>query len=324
MLPTHAENRNPTLECDDEWMTWSDSRSMVRPTVNASPTATSFAECIRSPGPMIAVELRPPRSDLGYAESRDAWMGLNTSVRRLLAKGTPLLLTDGAVGTKEEENLQHLITNLDEEAARELVCPFLTTKHTLEYCEWYAARALDARCDSLTVLGGDKHVGAPRCVPHGYVLRQHLKERNPELTLGAWANPHRHIETQADFVSNANYTADFFLTQLVSHHDIERVQAFQSALAAREVAIEPVWGVFFYRSANRKTLERLSEFFPIPVEAILADFASGLSPIELCATTILALRGVGANKVYISNLHPERAATQLRQIQSAMSEMSPL
>ena len=267
---------------------------------------------------MIAVELRPPRTDLGDDASRDAWMGLHSSVRRLLAKGTPMLLTDGAVGTAEEENLHHLVTNLDDDAPRELVCPFLTTKHTLEYCEWYAARALDARCDSLTVLGGDKHAGAPRCVPHGYVLRQHLRNRFPELQLGAWANPHRGLEEQADFVANATYTADFFLTQLVSHHDVERVQGFQAALKQRGVTIPAVWGVFFYRSANRKTLERLSQFFPIPVEAILSDFDSGMTPVEVCAATIKALRNVGAEKVYISNLHPERAAQQLRAITAAV------
>jgi 5,10-methylenetetrahydrofolate reductase len=267
---------------------------------------------------MIAVELRPPRTDLGDDASRDAWMGLHSSVRRLLAKGTPMLLTDGAVGTSEEENLHHLVTNLDADAPRELVCPFLTTKHTLEYCEWYAARALDAHCDSLTVLGGDKNVGAPRCVPHGYVLRQHLRTRFPELQLGAWANPHRVLEEQADFVANEAYSADFFLTQLVSHHDVDRVQGFQDALSARGVTLPAVWGVFFYRSANRKTLERLSQFFPIPVEAILSDFASGMSPIEICATTIRTLRSVGANKVYISNLHPERAASQLKAIMAAV------
>jgi len=269
---------------------------------------------------MIAVELRPPRSDLGGEASRDAWMGLNSNVRRLLARGTPMLLTDGAVGTAEEENLHHLITNLDEDAARELVCPFLTTKHTLEYCEWYAARALDARCDSLTVLGGDKDIGAPRCVPHGYVLRQHLQKRFQELHLGAWANPHRDIERQAEFVADAGYTASFFLTQLVTHHDLDKVKAFQSAIKQRGVMIPALWGVFFYRSANRKTLERLSRFFPIPVEDILADFAEGLSPVELCAKTILALREVGASKVYISNLHPERAASQLKAIKKALGD----
>ena len=108
------------------------------------------------------------------------------------------------------------------------------------------------------------------------------------------------------------------MTQLVSHHDVKRVQDFQDALKARGVTLPAVWGVFFYRSANRKTLDRLSQFFPIPVEAVLDDFASGMDPIEMCATTIRTLRSVGANKVYVSNLHPERAANQLRAIVNAV------
>ncbi|MDP6946819.1 MAG: hypothetical protein QF464_21900, partial [Myxococcota bacterium] len=233
-------------------------------------------------------------------------MSLHSSVRRLLALGTPMLLTDGAVGAAEEENLHHLVTNLDPEAPRGLVCPFLTTKHTLEYCEWYAARALDAGCDTLTVLGGDKHVGAPRCVPHGYVLRQHLRSRFPEFVLGAWSNPHRDIEQQADFVAAEDYAADFFLTQLVSHHDRARVDAFQTALTARNVTTPAVWGVFFYRSANPKTLERLNQFFPVPIEGIASDFASGMTATGVCAKTIRELRALGADKIYVSNLHPDR------------------
>jgi len=263
---------------------------------------------------MIAVELRPPRADLAHDASMDAWMSLHSSARRLLARGTPMLLTDGAVGTREEENLHHLVTNLDEDTPRSLVCPFLTTKHTLEYCSWYAARTLDAGCDSLTVLGGDKHVGAPRCVPHGYVLRQHLRARYPELLLGAWANPHRDLAQQSDFVAADDYTADFYLTQLVSHHDLERVAGLQSALVERGVTLPGVWGVFFYRSANPQTLEHLSRFFPIPVERIKADFADGMSAIEVCAKTIRELRALGADKVYVSNLHAERAPTQLAAI----------
>lgn len=292
--------------------------SRVRGPVTTPSQDPSFARHVQASGPMIAVELRPPRADLGRDASMDAWMGLHSSVRRLLAVDTPLLLTDGAVGTAEEENLHHLVTNLDPEVPRALVCPFLTAKHTLEYCEWYAARALDACCDALTVLGGDKGVGHPRCVPHGYLLRQHLKKRFPELLLGAWANPHRDIAQQADFVAAAEYSAEFFLTQLVSHHNLDLVERFQSALATRSVSTPAVWGVFFYRSANPATLRRLSEFFPIPVEAVGADFRSGMSAIEVCAKTIRSLRSVGADKVYVSNLHPERAPTQLAAIKALL------
>ena len=48
----------------------------------------------------------------------------------------------------------------------------------------------------------------------------------PWLRLGGWANPHRHPEEQAEFLSWPDAHADFFLTQVVSHHSAGRVEAF--------------------------------------------------------------------------------------------------
>ena len=45
------------------------------------------------------------------------------------------------------------------------------------------------RLPSLVVLGGDKHLGRPRCVEHAWQLRQQIRARHPELELGGWANP---------------------------------------------------------------------------------------------------------------------------------------
>jgi hypothetical protein len=38
------------------------------------------------------------------------------------------------------------------------------------------------------------------------------------------------------------------------------------------------------------------------VEELVRDFESGMSPVEVCAATIRALREIGADKVYVSNL----------------------
>src|SRR5437762_1334693 len=75
---------------------------------------------------------------------------------------------------------------------------------------------------SLVVLGGDKHVGAPRCVEHAWQLREKIKAHVPALTLGGWANPHADAQTQAGFMASS-FFADFFLTQVVSHHDQAKV-----------------------------------------------------------------------------------------------------
>jgi len=279
---------------------------------------TTLLEQLQSPEPMISVELRPPRADLESVECIDTWMAMHGTVRRLSRRQVPLFITDGAVGTEEEENLHHLVNNLDQALSRQLLCPFLTTKHSLEYCQWFAARAVEAGCTALTVLGGDRNVGAPRCVPHGYVLRQKLRESFPDLALGGWANPHRDPERQVGFLSNDTFNADFYLTQLVTHHHIGAVDGFLDELKRRDVTIPGVWGVFFYRSANPRTLARLSEFIEVPIEGLKADFASGLKPAQVCAKTIRALLDRGVTNIYVSNLHPERAPRQLKAIMRAL------
>ncbi|MFT5684403.1 MAG: 5,10-methylenetetrahydrofolate reductase [Myxococcota bacterium] len=279
---------------------------------------TTLLEQLQSPEPMISVELRPPRADLASVDCIDTWMAMHGTVRRLSSRKVPLFITDGAVGTEEEENLHHLVNNLDEALSRQLLCPFLTTKHSLEYCQWFAARAVEAGCSALTVLGGDRNVGAPRCVPHGYVLRQKIRESFPDLALGGWANPHRSPERQVQYLADPSFYADFYLTQLVSHHHIGAVDAFLGELDRKGVTIPGVWGVFFYRSANPRTLARLSEFIEVPIDGLKADFASGLKPAEVCAKTIRALMDRGITNIYVSNLHPERAPRQLKAIMRAV------
>ena len=72
--------------------------------------------------------------------------------------------------------------------------------------------------------------------------------------------------------------------------------------------------MFFYRSANAKTLETLSSFFPVPVEQLTAEFAEGITAEEICARSIRELRAIGAEKVYVSNLGERGARGRLRRI----------
>ena len=41
------------------------------------------------------------------------------------------------------------------------------------------------------------------------------------------------------------------------------------------MALPGVFGVFFYRSANPRTLEALKGFLPVPAEGLTREFASG-------------------------------------------------
>jgi 5,10-methylenetetrahydrofolate reductase len=262
---------------------------------------------LRSGASVFAAELRPPRAELAAAEGMDAWIDTYHAVQRLTRKGTFVFLTDSAVGAPEEDNLRHLVTNLGNDVPRERIVPFLTAKHSLEYCLSYAERAHQHGFPSLVVLGGDKSVGAPRSVEHAWQLREMLRGRDHGLTLGGWANPHADPERQVDYLAAANFNAEFYLTQVVSHHHADRVERFIAAAERRGLTLPGLFGVFFYRSANPRTLDALKTFLPVPAEGLAKDFAAGATAEEVCAHTIRTLTDAGAKHFYISNLPVTRA-----------------
>ena len=268
---------------------------------------------------LVAVELRPPKSGLTSAQSMDTWIDMYHAVRRLASSDTLLFLTDNAVGQSEEENLGHLTANLAGDESLSKFVPFLTSKHTLDYCLMYAARAASHGFEALTVLGGDRAAGPPRCVEHAYLLRRKIRERVPSLALGGWANPHGDPARQVDFLLAPEFEAEFYLTQVVSHHSIRTVERFLTEARQRRVPYPGVFGVFLYRSANPRTLEQLQRFFPVPAEGVTRDFESGLSPEEVGARTIRALRDVGADKVYVSNLGVRQAGERYRRLLEALA-----
>ena len=268
-----------------------------------------FVSALRGPEPVVAVELRPPRADLGGSDRLNVWIDTHHAVTRLTRAGRFVFLTDNAVGTEEEENLAYVESSFADEADVGHVVPFLTTKHTLEYCLTYAQRAWGRGVRAMTVLGGDQNVGPPRCVPHSYMLREMIRKRAPGLALGGWANPHREAGQQSIYLTESPDTIDFFLTQVVSHHTAGGVEALEKELDARGADLPGVYGIFFYRSANPHTLQRLSRFLPVPAEAIVREFESGVTPEEFCARTLRALRDAGARHVYVSNL-PIRGASR--------------
>jgi 5,10-methylenetetrahydrofolate reductase len=269
---------------------------------------------LQSGGSVFAAELRPPRAELATAEGMDAWIDTYHAVRRLTRQGTFVFLTDSAVGSSEEDNLRHLVTNLGRDVPRERIVPFLTAKHSMEYCVSYAERAHQSGFPALVVLGGDKSVGAPRCVEHAWQLRQLLRARNATMTLGGWANPHADPERQVDYLSAGDFNAEFYLTQIVSHHDADTVARFVNAAERRGIASPGLFGVFFYRSANARTLAALSSFLPVPAAGLTREFAAGASPEDVCARTIRALIDVGARHFYISNLPIGRAQSVLANV----------
>jgi hypothetical protein len=274
----------------------------------------SIVERLQTEPSVIAAELRPPRVELETRASMDAWIDTYHAVRSLTREGTPVFLTDSAVGLKEEDNLRHLVNNLGSSVPRSEIVPFLTCKHPMDFCTAYADRAVQQGFLALVVLGGDKSVGPPRCVDHAWELREEIRRHQPKLALGGWANPHASIEEQVEHLLDEHATAEFFLTQIVSHHSAGRVRQFVETAARRGLAIPGMFGVFYYRSANPRTLEALESFLPVPAEELSAEFAAGASPEDVCARTIRELRAAGARHFYISNLPLPRAALTLGRI----------
>jgi 5,10-methylenetetrahydrofolate reductase len=269
---------------------------------------------LRAGGSVFGAELRPPRAELATAEGMDAWIDTYHAVRRLTRQGTFVFLTDSAVGAQEEDNLRHLVTNLGNDVPRERIVPFLTSKHPLEYCLSYAERAHQSGFPALVVLGGDKTVGTPRSVEHAWQLRQMLRDRDHTLALGGWANPHAEPERQVDFLGDPHFHAEFYLTQIVSHHHADQVSRFLGEADRRGLTLPGLFGVFFYRSANARTLETLESFLPVPIGGLTREFAAGATAEEICARTIRTLVDLGARHFYISNLPNARAQHVLASI----------
>ncbi len=276
--------------------------------------SASLLESLRAPGPLVSVELRPPRAGLGSAQGMDVWIDMHHTISKFSRRGMLVFLTDDAVGSSEEESLTHLSGNLGGGVGLDHILPFLTTKHSFDYCKLFARRAQTLGVAGLTVVGGDTSVGPPRCLPHAEDLRNAIREDKVDLPLGGWANPHRDIARQVGFVSAPTFSADFIMTQIMSHHSVDRVVEFQAALAEAGVTVPVMYGVFYYRSSSPATLDVLGRFFPVPIAKLSEEFEEGATPEEICAKSIRTLREVGAEKIYVSNLRPRDAVSCLDKI----------
>jgi 5,10-methylenetetrahydrofolate reductase len=282
-------------------------------------------ERLQSNSHVVSAELRPPRAELATSASMDAWIDTYHAVRGLTRDGTFVFITDSAVGLKEEDNLRHLVNNMGKDVPRSCVTPFLTTKHSLDHCLSYAERARQHGFESLVVLGGDKSVGPPRCVEHAWQLREHIRKHQPALTLGGWANPHAAADSQVGYLMDDHANAEFYLTQIVSHHSRPAVDRFLEKGSKRGLTMPGVFGVFYYRSANAKTLKALHSFLPVPAEELTREFAGGASADEICARSIRVLSAAGVRHFYLSNLPLGKAALTLHRVVTlAQSPPDPL
>ncbi len=117
-----------------------------------------------------------------------------------------------------------------------------------------------------------------------------------------------------DYLLDRHANADFYLTQIASHHQARTSRRFLNEARRRDLTLPAVFGVFFYRSAKPSTLAALRQFLPVPVEELTAEFAAGATPVDICARTIRTLLDLGARNFYVSNLPLRRTAQTLNEI----------
>jgi len=269
---------------------------------------------------LLNVEMCPPRMDLPLEQSIEAWIDSNYLMRKVTSLGRFVFMTDGAIGRREEPNLRHVTINLGSEAERSRIIPILTTKHSLQYCLEFAKRSYLLGFTSLVVLGGDKSDDTPRCVEHAYELRRLIRQAVPGMTLGGWASPHGG-RRQVEFLLYPEYSADFYMAQIVSHYQSQSIDEFLNETVRLGVKIPGIFGVFYYRSPNSNTLALLSKFFPVPIEELKKDFEANQSPDEICALSVHALFRRGLKNVYISNLPTATGAERLSRMEARVQEM---
>ena len=195
---------------------------------------TSFLTLLRaSDAPVVTVELRPPRAELESAEGIDAWIDTYHAISSLARQNVRVMITDSAVGAQEENNLRHLVANLGPEWRAPNVVPFLTSKHSLDFCLGYATRPCTtashpSSCSAATSTSGGRDASSTR----GSCVR-HIRDAASGARAGRLGKSERaSAPRQVDYLLDASAHADFYLTQIVSHHQARDVEAFLARRAA--------------------------------------------------------------------------------------------
>ena len=111
-----------------------------------------------------------------------------------------------------------------------------------------------------------------------------------------------------------NTNAEFYLTQIVSHHSAPGVERFLAEARRRGLDLPGIFGLFYYRSANPRTLATLGQFLPVPAAELQQEFGQGATAEEICARSLRTLAEAGVKHFYISNLPLVRTAATLQRI----------
>jgi hypothetical protein len=92
------------------------------------------------------------------------------------------------------------------------------------------------------------------------------------------------------------------------------LKRFLDEVDRRRVTVPGMFNVFYYRSANPKTLATLGRFMPVPVKGLINEFEAGLTAVDVCARTLAAMRSLGVRHFCICNLPMQDAWSTLSAI----------
>ena len=187
-----------------------------------------------------------------------------------------------------------------------------------------AERAHQNGFRALVVLGGDKHVGQPRSVEHAWQLREKSR-RGPALALGGWVESSRRSRYAGR--SPPRRARDRGVLpdpDRLAPQRAKRREAFSRKGDAAVSRSRALFGLFYYRSANPRTLDVLSSFLPVPVDELKKEFAdgrhSGISLRALIARSCRRpVRGTSTSAICRSDAPP----ATLRRIIELGEELTP-
>ena len=189
-------------------------------------SAADLLTALRSGTSVFGAELRPPRAELATAEGMDAWIDTYHAVRRLTRQDTFVFLTDsavGAAGRRQPASSRHESRSGRPALARRAVPHGEALAGLLPRRTPSAPASTGFRRSSCSAAIGRSALRARSSTPGscaaccGSATRTSASADGPTRTpirSGRWTTcprPHFH--------------AEFFLTQVVSHHQIGAVVA---------------------------------------------------------------------------------------------------
>ncbi len=225
------------------------------------------------------------------------------------------MVTDSAVGAQEENNLRHLVTNLGPDVPRQSVVPFLTTKHSIDFCLGYADQVVQHGFPGAR-RARRRQTRGPRARGRARVAAAPAHSRRAIPSCRSAAGPTRPATRPVRWPSWARASSPPTSTSRRSCRIIASATStgFLREADRQGVTAPGMFGVFYYRSAKTSTLQTLSQFLPVPVDELSAEFAAGATPVDVCARSIRELMALGVRHFYVSNLPLVKTAAVLHAI----------